>query len=200
MPNRIPQVDSHIDKAADFAKPILIHIREQVHAACPEVEESLKWGMPAFIYEGQILCGMAAFKQHCSLWFWHSEMKGADGAKKVDGSMGQMGRITSLKDFPKAAEFKRLVKQAKKLIDEGVKSVRTKTQKPPVKVPADLATALKKNAKAKLTFDGFSPSYRREYVEWITEAKRPETRAKRLATTLEWLTGGKARHWKYENC
>lgn len=200
MPERIPQVDAHIEKSAEFAKPILIHIREQVHAACPEVEEALKWGMPAFIYGGQILCGMAAFKQHCSLWFWHSAMKGAGGAKKIDGSMGQMGRITSLKDLPKAAEFKRLVKQAKTLIDEGVKSVRTKRKKPPVKVPADLATALKKNAKAKSTFEGFSPSHRREYVEWITEAKRPETRAKRLATTLEWLSAGKARHWKYENC
>jgi uncharacterized protein YdeI (YjbR/CyaY-like superfamily) len=200
MPNRIPQVDAHIAKAADFAKPILVHVRERVHSACPEVEEALKWGMPAFIYQGQILCGMAAFKQHCSLWFWHSAMKGAGGAKKVDGSMGQMGRIASLKDLPKAAEFKRLVQQAKALIDEGVKSVRTKTKKPPVKVPADLAAALKKNTKAKAAFDGFSPSHRREYVEWITEAKRSETRAKRLATTLEWLTAGKPRHWKYENC
>jgi uncharacterized protein YdeI (YjbR/CyaY-like superfamily) len=200
MPKRNLQVDSHIEKAADFAKPILVHIRERVHTACPEVDEALKWGMPAFTYRGQILCGMAAFKRHCSLWFWHSAMKSAGGAKKVDGAMGQMGRMTSLKDLPKAAEFKRLMKQARSLIDEGVKSVRAKTKKPLVKAPADLAAALKKNAKARSAFESFSPSHRREYVEWITEAKRPETRTKRLATTLEWLTEGKPRHWKYDKC
>ena len=199
MPNRLPQVDTYIQKAAEFAQPILLQLRERVHAACPEAEEALKWGMPSFLYKGKILCGMAAFKQHCAFNFWHSEMnKGAD-VKKAGEAMGQMGKLTSIKDLPKATEFKKQIKQAMKLIDDGVKPS-MKSTKAPFTVPADLQAALRKNAKARATFEGFSPSHQREYVEWITEAKRPETREKRLATTLEWLAEGKARHWKYEKC
>ncbi|HVJ68136.1 MAG TPA: YdeI/OmpD-associated family protein [Caulifigura sp.] len=200
MSSRLPEVDAYIDKSADFAQPVLIHIREQVHAACPDAEEALKWGMPSFLYQGKILCGMAAFKAHCTFGFWHSEMNKTADPKKAGGAMGQMGRVTCLKDLPRPAEFKKLVKQAMKLIDDGVKSTMKREKKPPLKVPADLTTALAKNARAKANFAAFSPSHQREYVEWISEAKRPATRQKRLATTLEWLAQGKARNWKYENC
>ncbi|HVJ85260.1 MAG TPA: YdeI/OmpD-associated family protein [Caulifigura sp.] len=192
-------IDKYIGRSADFAQPILIQLRERVHSACPEVEEVLKWGMPSFVYKGKILCGMAAFKQHCGFHFWHSEMGKAAGPSKSDGGMGQFGKITSIKDVPKPAEFKKLVRQAMKLIDDGVKTS-MKSSKPPFTVPADLKAALNKNAKAKATFAAFSPSHQREYAEWIAEAKRPETREKRLATTLEWLVEGKSRHWKYEKC
>lgn len=200
MSKRIPQVDACIQKAGDFARPILIHIRELVHAACPDAEEAIKWGTPHFLYKKQMLCGMAAFKEHCAFGFWHKAMRDKLGAGKEKEAMGQFGCITTVGDLPKPAEFKRLVKAAMKLTDDGVKVAVKRTPKPPVKVPADLQAALKTNAKAKAAFDGFSPSHRREYIEWITDAKRPETREKRLATTVEWLAEGKARNWKYENC
>ncbi|QDT55411.1 hypothetical protein Pan44_34540 [Caulifigura coniformis] len=197
MSNRLPQVDAYIRKAAEFAQPILLQLRERVHASCPEAEEALKWGMPSFLYKGKILCGMAAFKQHCAFHFFHSAMNKAADPAKQGQAMGQMGRITSLKDLPKAVDFRKQIRQAMKLIDDGVKSS-MKSTKAPFKVPPDLKAALTKNAKARTTFDAFSPSHKREYVEWITEAKRPETREKRLATTLEWLAEGKPRHWKYQ--
>jgi len=197
MPSRLPQIDAYIQKSADFAKPILLQLRERVHQACPQAEEALKWRMPSFLYQGKILCGMAAFKQHCTFQFWHSEMNKAADSRKRGEATGQLGKLTSLKDLPKATEFKKQIKQAMKLIDDGVKTS-MKSTKPPFKMPADLTAALARNTKARSTFQGFPPSHQREYVEWITEAKRPETRAKRLATTLEWLTDGKSRHWKYQ--
>ena len=193
-----PRVDAYIAQSAEFARPILKHLRAAVHAASPEIEETLKWSMPHFMYKG-MLCGMAAFKQHCALGFW----KGKLIADFSDEAMGQFGCITKVSDLPAKRTLTAYVKKAMALNDAGVKSqTRMKSAKPkaPLKVPDDLAAALKKNKKARETFEGFSPTHRREYVEWITEAKREETRAKRLASTLEWLAEGKSRHWKYVNC
>jgi len=193
-----PRVDAYIAKSAEFARPILKHLRAAVHAASPEIEETLKWSMPHFMYKG-MLCGMAAFKQHCAFGFW----KGKLIADLSDEAMGQFGCITKVSDLPPKRALTAYVKKAMALNDAGVKSptrIKSAKAKAPMKVPDDLAAALKKNKKARATFEGFSPSHRREYVEWITEAKREETRAKRLATTLEWLAEGKSRNWKYMNC
>jgi uncharacterized protein YdeI (YjbR/CyaY-like superfamily) len=198
MPRNSPLIDAYIEKAAPFARPILLHLRTRIHAACPNVEETLKWSMPAFLYQGKILCGMAAFKQHCTFGFWHSEMNKMPNAENSGDAMGQFGRITGIEQLPKPASIKRLVRQAMKLIDDGVTSTVQRKPKPAVETPDDLAAALRKNAKARAAFERFSPSHRREYIEWIIEAKRPETRSRRLATTLEWLAEGKPRNWKYD--
>jgi uncharacterized protein YdeI (YjbR/CyaY-like superfamily) len=198
MPTLDPRFDAYIARSKDFARPILVHLREVVHAACPEVEETMKWSMPHFMHQG-MLCGMAAFKEHCTFGFWKGALVVEDAAQ--DSGMGQFGRITSIKDLPNKKVLTAYIKKAMKLNEEGVKAPPRKTKiKPPLKVPDDLAAALKKNKAAAKAFAGFSPSHQREYVDWITEAKRDETRQKRLATTLEWLAEGKTRHWKYENC
>ncbi|MGH8076736.1 MAG: YdeI/OmpD-associated family protein [Lysobacter sp.] len=197
-----PRVDAYIDKAAEFARPILQHLREVVHTACPAAEETLKWGAPSFMYGGKILCSMAAFKQHASFGFWQgARVVGADGANADEG-MGQFGRISRLSDLPGKRVLGGYVRQAMKLIDEGVTRPSTKDAKPkpPLVVPDDLTTALAKNRKARATFDAFTPSHRRDYVEWITEAKRAETRQRRLTQALEWMAEGKPRNWKYTNC
>lgn len=194
-----PRIDAYIAESAEFARPLLVHLRGVIHGACPEVEETLKWGMPSFVYHGRILCGMAAFKQHASFGFWQgAHIVGPDGGKREE-AMGQFGRLTGVKDLPGKRELSGYVKQAMALIDAGVKrpSTQRTTPKPPVEVPPDLAAALKRNAKARKTFDAFPPSQRREYVEWITEAKREATRLKRLEQALEWLAEGKPRNWKY---
>lgn len=197
-----PRVDAYIEKSEEFARPILRHLRALVHQACPDVEETIKWGMPFFTHHGT-LCMMAAFKAHCAFGFWHHGMKGviSDAGGKAEEAMGSMGRITSLADLPAKAEMLRYIRHAAKLNATGVPS-RPAVQKKPRKlaVPPDLKAALTKNKKAAATFEKFSYSHRKEYVEWITEAKRPETRTKRLATTLEWLAEGKTRNWKYANC
>ncbi len=202
MPQTDSRVDDYIAKAAPFARPILTQVRGLVHRACPEVVETIKWGFPNFQYQGKILCGMAAFKAHCTLGFWHKGMVkviGDDGGK-AEQAMGSMGRITSLEDLPGEAAMIRYIKAAMKLNESG-ESARPKPKpKPPVETPDDLAAALKKNKKAAATWESFPPSHRREYVEWITEAKREETREKRLLTTMEWLAEGKQRNWKYANC
>jgi uncharacterized protein YdeI (YjbR/CyaY-like superfamily) len=203
MGTRDPRVDAYIEKAAPFAQPILTHLRDVVHAACPECEEAMKWSMPHFMYKG-MLAGMAAFKEHATFGFWKGALVlGADG-KGVDDAMGQFGRLTSVKDLPSKKVLTGYVRQAMKLNDDGIKAPRLADRKPagkaPVVAPDDLAAALKRNTKAGATFAAFPPGKQREYVEWITEAKTDATRQKRLVQAIEWMAEGKSRHWKYANC
>lgn len=192
-----PRVDTYIAEAPEYARPILEWLRAQVHKSCPNVVETIKWRMPSFEHRG-ILCGMAAFKAHCVFGFWkHELVLGAFDAKARE-AMGSFGCIKSKADLPTAREFAAAVRKAVELNEQGVSLPRSKqAKKAAPRMPAELRAALAKNARARATFEGFSPSHRREYVEWIAEAKRPETRAKRLATALEWLAQGKPRNWKY---
>ena len=198
MGSRDPRVDAYIVKAAPFARPILMRIRKAVHKGCPSVEETMKWSFPHFDYKG-MLCGMAAFKQHCTFGFWKASLlEGSIGSRAKD-AMGQFGRITSVDDLPAEKELVALVRQAARLNDDGVKLVRRpRAPKPMPRAPAAFFAALRVNATAKATYDGFSASHRREYLEWITDAKTDATRDRRIATAVEWLAGGKSRNWKYE--
>lgn len=198
MGNRDPRVDAYLAKQADFAKPILTYLRDVIHAACPEVEETIKWGAPHFEYKG-MLGGMAAFKHHCAFGFWKGSLVMGDSSKSSE-AMGSFGRITRVSDLPPKATLAGYVKKAMRLNEENVPRPKTKLPKREIPVPDDLALALKKNGKARTTFDALSPSQRREYVEWIVDAKRDETRRRRMAQAIEWLSEGKARNWKYEKC
>lgn len=194
-----PRIDSYIERQAEFARPILTHLRGVIHEACPTCEETLKWSMPSFIHKGKILASFAAFKAHASFGFWSgSQVVDTEGRQAT--AMGQFGRLASLADLPDRETLIELTRKAMKLIDDGVKPVRMKREKPPLTVPQDMRAAIDQNPAAKAAFDGFPPSAQRDYVEWITEAKRDETRAKRLAQAIEWLAEGKRRHWNYENC
>jgi uncharacterized protein YdeI (YjbR/CyaY-like superfamily) len=196
-----PRVDAYIDKSADFARPILIHLRKLIHAGCPQVEETIKWGAPFFMYQG-VLCGMAAFKAHCTFGFWKRLlMTTLKDKNKSKQAMGNFGRLTSLADLPKDRIILQQVREAARLNTDGVKAPKPKRKaKKPLKVPPYFLVALRKNKQALATFDNFSPSHQREYIEWITEAKTDATRDKRLATAVEWLAEGKSRNWKYEKC
>jgi hypothetical protein len=201
MPNTDPRVDAYLAAAPAYARPILAHLRALVHRACPEATEDLKWRMPSFQYHG-ILCGMAAFKAHAVFGFWHQGMRAIVAADGYDGESGMnsLGRLTSVKDLPPDKTLLRYVREAMKLNASGAPSRPASKTRKPLAVPADLTVLLKKNAKAGKAFANMPPSHQHEYIEWITEAKRPETREKRLATTLDWLTQGKSRNWKYEKC
>ena len=198
MPKRDARVDAYIAKSAGFARPVLEHLRETVHAACPDVEETIRWGFPHFD-AGGMLCSMASFKAHCAFGFWKGAHHFGESAKGRE-AMGQFGRIASISDLPPKRELVRLVRAARKLNEEGavVPKSRPGTPKPPVEEPHDLADALGKDAKARATFDGLPPSHRRDYVHWIVEAKRDETRRRRVAQAIERLAEGKSRNWKYE--
>ena len=201
--SRDQRVDAYIAKSADFARPVLRHLRKLVHEECPEALETIKWGMPSFVLDGKILCGMAAFKAHCTFGFWKREVRRALGRDESSGeAMGDLGRISGLADLPSAAVLRRGVRKAAALIRRPAPAGAPRPRKPAraLPVPADLAAALRKRPKAKAHFEGLSPSHRNEYVAWITEAKRDETRAKRLATALECLADGKHRNWRYESC
>ena len=194
-----PRIDAYIARQADFARPILEHLRSVLHEACPDCEETLKWSSPSFMYKGKILAGFAAFKAHATFGYWSgSQVLESDPDKP--SAMGQFGRLTSLDELPPRATLIELTRKAMKLVDEGVKPVRAKTEKAPFAVPQDMQAAIEAAPAAKATFEAFPPSQQREYVEWVTEAKRDETRAKRLAQSIEWLAEGKRRNWKYENC
>jgi uncharacterized protein YdeI (YjbR/CyaY-like superfamily) len=202
MGTKDPRVDAYIEKAKPFARPILRHIRKVVHEACPDTEETLKWSMPTFMYAGEMLCGMAAFKEHAVLGFWKASLiLDPEGRKPEDDAMGQFGCIRTVKDLPPTRELKSYLRKAMELNEQGIKVKRAKaaTKKAAVKVPADLAAAIRKSRKAAATWDAFPPGCRREYIEWIDEAKRDETRPKRLATTIEWLAEGRKRNWKYQS-
>lgn len=198
MGKKDPRIDAYIAKAADFAKPILTHIRAVVHSASPQVEETMKWSAPHFDYKGEMMCGMAAFKEHCAFGFWKGSL--IFGNKRPgDGSAGHLGRITMVADLPSNAVLTGYIKKAMQLNDEGTKVARPKA--PPKKAlpaPPDLARALTKTAGAGKAFDTMSPSARREYIEWLTEAKTEATRLKRLTTAVEWIAEGKTRNWKYQ--
>jgi len=197
MPSRDKRIDAYIAKSADFARPILTYLRAVIHEGCPEVEETLKWGMPSFTYHG-LLGGFGAFKAHVTFGFWRGSLVVGKAESKTGTAMGQFGRITSMKDLPTKRAILRYIKEAMRLNEAGIK--RPKVRKAPKKAlpaPADLAAGLRKNAKARAAWAAFSASARREYIEWITEAKREETRAERLKTTLLWVSQGKQRNWKY---
>lgn len=194
------RVDEYILKSTAFAKPILSHLRSVVHNACPNVEETIKWGFPHFDYKG-MMCSMAAFKQHCAFSFWKSTLM--KDAKEMMGqneyAMGHLGKIRSLTDLPPDKKITAWIKEAMKLNDNDVKLPERKKSAAPkkIEIPDALQKALNKNKPAAATFNKFSPSHKKEYVEWINEAKTDETKNKRIATTIEWLLEGKSRNWKY---
>jgi hypothetical protein len=196
---RDARIDAYIAKSPEFAQPILKHLRDVVHAAVPDVEETMKWSIPHFDYNG-MMCSMAAFKAHCAFGFWKGTLV-TGNTEKAREAAGSLGRLTSIKDLPPKKELIALVKKAAQLNDDGVKAPTrgdTRTPKPDLPTPPDLAAALAKSKKAKTAFDAFPPSHRREYIEWITSAKADDTRQRRLDQAIEWMAEGKSRNWKYE--
>ena len=202
-----PKVDAYIAKAAPFAQPILTHLRGLIHKACPDVTEEMKWSRPFFLHAGTILCNISAFKAHCSFGFWGAEIGKIlreDGVLQ-DGGMGSLGKITSVKDLPPDKKVLGYIRQAATLIDSGLGDNHivvarrvVKAPKPPVEVPGEFTAALRRDRKAAAVYAAFSPSCQREYAQWIADAKRPETRDKRITQAIEWLAEGKQRHWKYQ--
>lgn len=200
MGKRDPRVDDYIARAPEFARSILTHLRDVVHEACPDVEETMKWSRPSFVHHG-ILCVISAFKEHCAFGFWKGSLIVVPGGD-VEKAMGQFGRITKVSDLPSRKVLSGYVKQAVKLNEEGARTPSAAKPKTPreVVVPAELTNALAGDEKARDYFEKLSPSCKREYIEWITEAKTEATRNRRLETTMQWLAEGKQRNWKYMNC
>ena len=197
MGTRDPRVDAYIAKSGDFAKPILTHLRDVVHSACPSVEETMKWSAPFFDYHGT-MCQMAAFKAHVAFGFWKGALVVGRASGDGDGAAGQFGRITSIEDLPSKKELTAYIKKAMTLNEEGVAVPKEKKSKPDLPVPPELAAALAKNKKARTVFDAFPPSHRREYCEWIGQAKGEDTRARRVEQAVEWIAEGRSRNWKYQ--
>jgi uncharacterized protein YdeI (YjbR/CyaY-like superfamily) len=202
MGKKDKRVDAYIEKSADFAKPVLKHLRELVHKTCPTTEETMKWSFPHFDYKGNMMCSMASFKQHCAFGFWKASVmsngKALVAKAKTEEAMGHLGKITSLKDLPSDKILKAYIKEAMKLNDEGVKL--PSREKKPFKetaIPAYFKTALAKNKKAKEHFEKFPPGQKKEYIVWITGAKTEETKLSRMKTAIEWISEGKIRNWKY---
>lgn len=201
MKNTNINIDNYISKSADFARPILIHLRKLIHKTCPEVQEKIKWGMPFFDYRDEMMCNIAAFKNHCSFGFWKAslmkdfEFTFSDNNKNA---MGHLGKITKLSDLPSDKEIEKYIKEAMRLNVEGKKTkVFTKEKKKELSMPDYFRIALNKSSQLSKEFDKFSPSIKREYIEWLIEAKSEITRNKRLQTALDWISDGKPRNWKY---
>lgn len=195
--SRDPRVDDYIAAQADFARPILAHIRAQLHAAVPELDEAIKWGAPAFLHRDKQLAMMAGFKAHATLSFAHGNLV----VDEQDlGAMGQFGRLTAIADLPPDEALRTMARKAAELIDKGVKPPRAKAERPEPAAPEDLKAAIAADPAAAATFADFPPGARRDYVEWVEEAKRPETRSRRIAQAVAWMAEGKKRNWKYERC
>ncbi len=194
-------VDEYIEKSPDFAKPILTYLREMIHEVCPDAEEAIKWKFPAFMYKGKILCSITAFKQYCSLGFWlHQEMKTLQEIETTaeKSSMFSLGKVTCIEDLPSKPQLKRAIREAMELTDMGVTMKKAPPSKAEMDVPDYFQTALNARPKAKEIFEKASPSFRKEYIAWVTEAKTEATRNKRLEQSLEWIAEGKGRNWKYQ--
>jgi uncharacterized protein YdeI (YjbR/CyaY-like superfamily) len=192
-----PRIDAYIARSAPFAQPILTHFRALVHRALPAVEEGIKWGMPAFMFGGKNVAGMAAFKAHCAVMI-HGEGRLGEGE-----GMGGYGKVTALSDLPNDDALEAALREAAQRIAASGTALKPKAKKPPkpeIAMPPDFAAALAVQPKAKVVLEGFAPGQRREYLEWITTAKQAATREKRIAQAVEWLAEGKKRNWKYESC
>lgn len=201
MSKYISEIDTYIEKSQDFAKPILLYLRELIHETAPEVTEAIKWKFPHYIYKDKILCATAAFKAHCAMGFWlEGEMKTikklVEGKERGTGFT--LGRITSLEDLPSKKQLQESVKEAMDLIDMGVTLKKAAPKVEELEIPKILEEALSKNKTAFNVFEKAAPSFRKEYIKWINEAKTDSTRIKRLDQAMEWIAEGKARHWKYE--
>ena len=192
MVTKDPRIDAYIAKSAKFAQPILKHIRKLVHAGCPDVVETMKWSSPHFEHKG-MLCGMAAFKEHCAFGFWNRALK----IPGKEGAMGQFGSLKTVSDLPADKVLIGYVQKAARLNEAGEKVGPIRRKQAPIPVPPELRAALNKNKTALANFEAFSPSKRREYNEWIVEAKREETRTQRIETAVGWIAEGKPRNWKY---
>jgi uncharacterized protein YdeI (YjbR/CyaY-like superfamily) len=197
--SRDPRIDAYIARAQPFARPILETVRERVHAVIPNVEEAIKWGMPAYMAGGKIVLITSAFKNHAALNFWRGQEIG-DGQPKA-GAMGQFGKLTSVDDLPRQSDLDQLIREGAELAKSAPAPRKPKSAPKPIpEMHPDFAAALAKAPKAKGNLDAFSPSAQREYLEWISEAKQDATRHKRIATAIEWLSQGKKRNWQYEKC
>lgn len=196
-----PKIDAYIEKSQDFAKPILHYIRETVHECCPDAEEAIKWSFPHFLYKGKNLCAMASFKQHCTFGFWlEKEMKiMQEMTQDIEkNSMFSLGKITKVEDLPSKPQLKKAIQEAMELTDMGVTMKKAAPSKTEMEVPEYFQDALLANGKVWDVFEKASPSFRKEYITWITEAKTEATRNKRMEQALEWIAEGKGRNWKYE--
>ncbi len=196
-----PKIDAYIEKSQDFAKPILHYIREIVHEFCPDAEETMKWSFPHFIYKGKNLCAMASFKQHCTFGFWlEKEMKSMQEITQdiEKNSMFSLGKIAQIGDLPSKPRLKKAIKEAMELTDMGVTMKKAAPSKTEMEIPDDFQNALNAQPKAKEIFEKASPSFRKEYIAWVSEAKTEATRNKRLEQSLEWIAEGKSRNWKYQ--
>lgn len=206
MSKKNSRVDAYIDKSEAFAKPVLNHLRALVHKACPEAEEIIKWGFPHFDYRGGPMCHMASFKKHCAFGFWKAALMKDEtlmATAKSEEAMGHLGKITSLKDLPSDKVLLGYIKEAMKLNEAGIKlpsrsKPATEAQKEALKTPDYLVQSFKKHKEAKKVFEAFSYSNKKDYIEWLEDAKTEATRNKRLETALEWMAEGKTRHWKYK--
>ncbi len=197
--SRDPRIDAYIERAQPFARPILAHVRERVHAACPQVEETLKWSAPSFTLEGKILLMMAAFKQHAALSFWRGQELRGKAAES--GGMGQFGKLSAIDDLPADKELDAIIRKAAELAKSAPAPRQMKhAPKPSSQLHPEFAAALDKAPKAKAALDSFPPSAQRDYLDWVADAKQDATREKRIATAVEWLSEGKRRNWKYEKC
>jgi len=202
MGKKIKEIDAFIQKSAEFAQPILIHLRKLIHDNCPDIVEKIKWGMPHFEYKAETLCYMSAFKKHCVFGFYKASLMKNPilmQQAQAETAMGNLGRITSLKDLPSDNKMKTWIREAMSLTDKGIKlPPRKKTDASGIEVPEDFQKLLQKNKTAKANFTKMPPSHKKEYIGWITEAKTTPTREKRILTSLEWLSENKSRNWKYE--
>jgi len=198
--SRSPAVDTYLAACPPFAQPLLRHLRKLVHQACPAVSESIKWSHISFDYQGRILCFFAAFKAHASFGFWHQEVvkRIANEGVKTSEAHGSLGRLKDKKDLPNDKTLLRYLKMAMELQVSGKSPRQIRKPRPALPMPPGLADALRRNARAAAHWEKFSPSARRDYIEWITDAKRDETREQRLLTTLDWVGEGRKRHWKHE--
>ncbi|GAA4198126.1 hypothetical protein GCM10022289_06380 [Pedobacter jeongneungensis] len=197
----IVQVDQYIINSAEFAIPILDHLRNLVHKADARIEEKIKWGMPFFDYKGTV-CHMASFKNHCAFGFWKGSLMKDEYEifKERSQAMGLLGKITSFEDLPSDEILIAYIQQAIQLNEDNVKlPPKPKSAgKKELIIPEYFMKALSEVPEALAVFQNFSPSNKKDYILWLEEAKTEATKIKRMETTLEWLAEGKTRMWKYK--
>lgn len=199
MSNHNKKVDEYIFKMADFAKPILTHLRQIIFETCPDVEEDIKWGIPHYGYKGDHLVMMAGFKQHCSFSLYKAELmkdKMIQESVKAGKKFGYMDKVKDLSELPNKKVLTAYIKEAMELNSSGISKPKVVKEKVEVVAPKEFIEALEQDKIAFSVYESKSPSFRKNYIIWIADVKTDETRQKRITQSLEWIREGKDRFWQ----
>jgi hypothetical protein len=191
------RINLYIAELPDWQRKHLVRVRQLIHSTEERIEEAWRGNAPHFDHQGSLI-GMHAFKSCVSIWFHKgASLKDGHGLFKLTEKDAEREvrkyKIHEGESINEKA-FLDLLKQALKVNAAQAGGAETKPTSRALVVPSDMEQVLRKDEQAWAQWEGLAASHKREYVEWITDAKQDETRKRRLAKALEMIRDGQAKN------